>query len=264
MDKSEIAQVKPGFEVEFSVATDSWANNKPIAINFRILPKGTVKFDDTLPGRYSGIVERELRGRGHHSEAYGGKISFTNPDTKVVEALPFDAEDVDKRFVLKRGDKVEFSIATNRRNKEKKASSIVLMRETGVVEGIKQSYGFIQCDEKAHAEEKLFFHEREVEEGVVLQEGDIVEFLRVYNNRNKDFNAVDIKKLRDGTPSIKESPKKPLLNINKVESKVFILRQPRSAGWTQPFASSRGKLQYEEVDKLTQSMLNSFGLNANE
>lgn len=139
-----------------------------------------------MPGRYSGIVERELRGRGiyvvlhllfqgHHSEAYGGKISFTNPDTKVVEALPFDAEDVDKRFVLKRGDKVEFryllllfhdsyfySIATNRRNKEKKASSIVLMRETGVVEGIKQSYGFIQCDEKAHAEEKLFFHEREV------------------------------------------------------------------------------------------------------
>jgi len=261
MDKNEITQVKPGFEVEFSVATDSWANNKPIAINFKILPKGTVKFEDTLPGRHPGIVDRELRGRGHHSETYGGKITFQSPDTKAMESLPFDAEDVDKRFSLKRGDRVEFSIATNRRNKEKKASNIVLMRETGVVEGIKQSYGFIHCDEKGH-EDKLFFHEREVEEGTILQEGDIVEFLRVYSSRNKDYNAIEIKKIKDA--AIRESPKKPHLNINKVDSKVFILRQPKSAGWTQSFAPGRGKLLNEEVDKLTQSMLNSFGLNTNE
>lgn len=263
MDKSEISHVKPGFEVEFSVATDSWANNKPIAINFKILPKGTVKLDDTLPGRFSGIVERELRGRGHHSESYGGKITFTNPETKVIDFLPFDSEDVDKRFSLKRGDKVEFNVSSNKRNKEKKATNIVLMRETGIVEGIKQSYGFIHCDEKGHNEDKLFFHEREVQEGVVLTEGDVVEFLRVYNSRNKDYNAVDIKKIRDGAP-VRESPKKPQLNINKVDSKVFILRQPKSAGWTQPFSPSRGKLQNDEVEKLTQTMLNSFGLNTNE
>jgi len=170
------------------------------------------------------------------------------------ESLEFDINDVEKNFNLRKGDKVEFNIAIVKQTKAKKATNIVLLRETGTIEGIKNSYGFITFDgmNEKNPDDRLFFHESEVEKGVTLQPGDVVEFLRVYNPRTKAMNAIEIKRLKEAPPSTK----KPQLNINRVpEQKIVAIRQPKSADWTQPFAGGRGKLLPEEKNKLLAAFL---------
>jgi len=191
-------------ELEFSVVNDSW-NKKPVAILPKILPKNTVKFVEILEGRVNGIIERENRRPVHSnyssysnysSEEKIGKILYQNGENS--ELLEFDVDDIDKSFSfnLRKGDKVSFNIAVNKQSDSRKATNIQLQREVGAVEGIKNNYGFIQLD---NVDERIFFHESEVEKGVTLQPGDVVEFLRVFNSRSKSVNAVEIKRIKEST-----------------------------------------------------------------
>ena len=72
-------------------------------------------------------------------------------------------------FTLKHGDWVKFVIAVDRRDKLKRATKIELMdesfevsderREQGMVQALKDGFGFIRCAER---DARMFFHFSEV------------------------------------------------------------------------------------------------------
>jgi phage FluMu protein Com len=99
----------------------------------------------------------------------------------------------------------------------------------------------------------------QVEKGLALQEGDVVEFLRVYNPRTKQLNAVEIKKLKDAPTQLYGLSvlQKKFYSSAKssADQKVVALRQPKSANWTQPFSAGRGKFLPEERNKLVAAFL---------
>jgi len=241
-------------ELEFSVVTDSW-NNKPVAVLPKILPKNTVKFVEIIEGRVNGVVQKEIKWpthsssyNTHHSDSLG-KISYQIGETN--EQLEFDVEDVDKMFShnLRKGDKVSFEIAINKQSNSRKATNIQLQREDGIVDGIKSNYGFIQLE---NVDERIFFHESEVEKGVTLQPGDTVEFLRVFNSRTKSVNAIEIKRTKEAI-----IPNKPKTFTHKTTNdKVNVLRQPHGPDWTIAFSPSRGKFSLDEKSKLLQNLNN--------
>ena len=79
-------------------------------------------------------------------------------------------------FTLKHGDWVKFVIAVDRRDKLKRATKIELMdesfevsderREQGMVQALKDGFGFIRCAER---DARMFFHFSEVSQKSVTQ-----------------------------------------------------------------------------------------------
>jgi len=252
MDKKEIEKVRVGAEFEYSVARDSWADNKPIAVGLKALPKGTVKQDEIEDLRYYGVVETDVRSRGPNDN-FGGNVVFIGAD-QTAETIKFDLDDVDKKFSLRNGDRVEFSIAKSAVTNERRATNVVLMKETGVVGPVRSGYGCIIAEDKT----QVPFSDKEA--GVVLQEGDVVEFLRVFNARSKDYLAVDIRRLKEGdrsASSTSSSDVNPRKFSSKVDNtgKVFVLRNPKVADSGPAFGIGRGRLMNEERNKLTQDRL---------
>jgi hypothetical protein len=96
-----------------------------------------------LEGRFKGIIEHELRGRGFHSEGYNGRLSMVQHEGEDPIQLEYQVEDFDKKFILKRGDYVEFSIAVDNRSKIRRATNIVPCKETGNITAIKKDHGII-------------------------------------------------------------------------------------------------------------------------
>eukprot|EP01117_Protostelium_nocturnum_P004597 TRINITY_DN165_c0_g1_i1.p1 TRINITY_DN165_c0_g1~~TRINITY_DN165_c0_g1_i1.p1 ORF type:complete len:1096 (+),score=427.06 TRINITY_DN165_c0_g1_i1:121-3408(+) len=193
-----VDSVVPGTELEFSVVKNSWFK-KLLAIRIKTLNKGSVKFAPGKPNevRYTGIVDRELKGRGR--EGFGGKISYKTDDSPAVEEggiagltlIDFNGEDVDSRYALRRGDKVEFSIAEDARTKAMKATNIVPHTEVGVVSTVKENFGFIKL---ANSQDEIFFHQSEVGDSNPLHPGELVEFHTVLNPRTKALSAQGIRK----------------------------------------------------------------------
>jgi len=183
--------VAPGTELEFSVVKNSWFK-KLLAIRIKTLNKGSLKLP-VQDGRYTGIVDRELRGRGR--EGYGGKISYSVEEGGLTSLIDFNGEDVDSRYTLRRGDKVQFSIAEDPRTKAQRASNVVPHTEVGVVCTTKENFGFIKL---ASSNDEIFFHQSEVGENVALNPGDQVEFHTVLNPRTKTLSAQSIRKSGSG------------------------------------------------------------------
>ena len=79
-------------------------------------------------------------------------------------------------FTLKHGDWVKFVIAVDRRDKLKRATKIELMdesfevsderREQGMVQALKDGFGFIRCAER---DARMFFHFSEVSQKSITQ-----------------------------------------------------------------------------------------------
>ena len=78
-------------------------------------------------------------------------------------------------FTLKHGDWVKFVIAVDRRDKLKRATKIELLdesfevsderREQGMVQALKDGFGFIRCAER---DARMFFHFSEVSPSLAL------------------------------------------------------------------------------------------------
>lgn len=252
MDKKEIEKVRVGAEFEYSVARDSWADNKPIAVGLKPLAKGTIKQDVIEEVRYYGVVETEARGRTF-TDNYGGKVNFVGADNKT-ESLTYDLDDVDKRFSLRDGDKVEFRIAKSMKTGERRATFITLMRENGVVGPVKNGFGCIIADDKT----QIPFSDKDA--NVSLQEGDSVEFLRVFNVRTKDYLAVEIKCTKEGDRTASVATSSNDVNPRKFTNrgdggKVFVLRNPKVADSGPAFGTGRGRLMNDERNRLTSDRL---------
>lgn len=106
-------------------------------------------------------------------------------------------------FFTRHGDWVQFRIATDTRDQLKRATEIMLLpesftvsgerREQGVIQSLKDGFGFIRCVER---EPRLFFHFNEVlDVDREISVGDEVEFTVVQVSIYQHDNISVLKKI---------------------------------------------------------------------
>lgn len=199
-------QVQIGDEVEFMVSEDMSATKRLNAIRVRVLPKGTIKTEDTDGVRYVGFVEREPafagkspRKQDSNRESESGLISFEVSGRR--ETVTFDWQNSDPRRSAQFGDKVEFSLCESNRTGYRRAVGIEVIKKNsdivhqGFVATLKENYGFL---ETAEHDKEVFFHYSEFDDDPnTLNIGDEVEY--TLKMKNFKVSAEGIVKLTPGT-----------------------------------------------------------------
>jgi hypothetical protein len=109
---SKVRRPKVGDEVEFAIFSDP--NSRVVqAQDIRILPPGTVEFEQVSEKRLKGTVT-EL---DPNSTKQGGKLLHKEEDGGGTCVLSFAAADIsDPRYLMLKGASVEYSVATDRQN----------------------------------------------------------------------------------------------------------------------------------------------------
>ena len=189
-----------GDEVQFEIMTAK--KDKPVAQNVRLLPPGTVQFDEFSNEERTGVVSKPLKkprdrrvdpnkdirnyggiiqdAAGASSASVGddGGDSGGGGNGKGADdaAYHFGVADVSKQnqgnpYTLGIGDTVSFKVAKDKRNGKERATDVVVTekaplpeedREEGIVGTVKDGFGFIKC---ADRDARLFFHFSEVLSG---------------------------------------------------------------------------------------------------
>ena len=157
------SHIQLGDDVEFIIQT---RNGKEVACQLTKLPPGTVVFEDVGLEYFTGQVLKPLdrTGRYQQTDALPGRVKYRGADRSEVE-VPFGEKDQVGDFTLRHGDWIKFIIATDRRDKLKRATKIELLdesfkvsderREQGIVQAMKEGFGFLSCVDRS---EKMFFH----------------------------------------------------------------------------------------------------------
>jgi len=156
-----------------------------VACNLVKLSPGTVIFEDVGTEYLTGQVLKPLdkAGKYQQTDALPGRVKFRAVDRSEVE-IPFGEKDQVGDFTLRHGDWVKFVIATDRRDKLRRATKIELLdesfkvsderREQGIVQTLKEGFGFMKCVDR---NDKMFFHFSEcLDVAKSLSVGDEVEF----------------------------------------------------------------------------------------
>ncbi|XP_061434981.1 cold shock domain-containing protein E1-like isoform X12 [Lethenteron reissneri] len=204
--KGNLETLQPGDDVEFSIQD---RNNKEVATDIRLLPEGTVIFEDISIERFKGEVLCVLpkAPSKNLSDPLPGRIHMEFP---TARDLPYGEKDTRTKVTLLPGDQVEFSISTDRRDGLERATTITLMsetftasdekREVGVVAALRDGFGFIKCVER---EQRMFFHYSEVmDDPQALRISDEVEFTVIPDAMLPQRNhAVRIRRLPKGSVS---------------------------------------------------------------
>ncbi|XP_044067123.1 cold shock domain-containing protein E1 isoform X13 [Siniperca chuatsi] len=214
--KGDLEALQAGDDVEFTIKD---RNGKEVATDVRLLPQGTVIFEDISIEQFEGTVVKVIPKvpTKNQNDPLPGRISarigFTDKE------LPFGEKDTKSKVTLLEGDHIQFNISTDRRDKLERATNIDVLpdtfnftkeaREMGVIAAIRDGFGFIKCVDR---DARMFFHFSEVLEESQLHISDEVEFTvvpvgPVYKLFTKDMlsaqrnHAVRIKKLPKGTVS---------------------------------------------------------------
>merc|ERR550539_1820658 len=157
------SHIQLGDDVEFIIQT---RNGKEVACNLTGLPVGTVVFEDVGTEYFTGQVLKPLdrTGKYQQTDPLPGRVKYRALDRSEVE-IPFGEKDQVGDFTLRHGDWIKFVIATDRRDKLKRATKIELLdesfkvsderREQGIIQSLKEGFGFLKCVERS---EKMFFH----------------------------------------------------------------------------------------------------------
>ena len=174
--------IQLGDDVEFNIQT---RNGKEVASNLTKLSSGTVVFEDVGADYYTGQVLKPLdrTGKYQHQDPLPGRVKYRAADRSEAE-IPFGEKDQVGDFTLRHGDWIKFVVAVDRRDKLKRATRIELLdesfkvsderREQGVVQALKEGFGFLKCVDRS---EKMFFHFSEcLDVARKLASGDEVEF----------------------------------------------------------------------------------------
>ena len=205
-----------GDDVEFTIQT---RNGKEVACSITVLPSGTVVFEDVGTEWHKGQVLKPLDKKfaanaaanggspPNEGEVLNGRVKYRGAD-RSEEEVQFGEKDQVGDFTLKHGDWVKFVIAVDRRDKLKRATKIELLdesfevsderREQGMVQALKDGFGFIRCAER---DARMFFHFSEVlDVKRTIAVGDEVTFTVANdpNNMQKQL-AIRIKHLEPGT-----------------------------------------------------------------
>ena len=162
-NKEDNSSIQLGDDVEFIIQT---RNGKEVACNLTKLVSGTVVFEDVGSEFFRGQVLKPLdrAGKYQQTDALPGRVKYRAADRSEDE-IQFGERDQVGDFTLRHGDWIKFIVATDRRDKVKRATKIELLdesfqvsderREQGLVLTMKEGFGFIKCVDRS---DKMFFH----------------------------------------------------------------------------------------------------------
>ncbi|XP_020858016.1 cold shock domain-containing protein E1 isoform X3 [Phascolarctos cinereus] len=212
--KGDLEALQPGDDVEFTIKD---RNGKEVATDVRLLPQGTVIFEDISIEHFDGTVTKVIPKvpNKNQNDPLPGRIKV---DFVIPKELPFGDKDTKSKVTLLEGDHVRFNISTDRRDKLERATNIEVLtntfqctnetREMGVIAAMRDGFGFIKCVDR---DARMFFHFSEILDGNQLHISDEVEFTVVPVSNGvflrKDMlsaqrnHAIRIKKLPKGTVS---------------------------------------------------------------
>ncbi|XP_069094839.1 cold shock domain-containing protein E1 isoform X2 [Pleurodeles waltl] len=203
--KVDLEALQPGDDVEFTIKD---RNGKEVATDVRLLPQGTVIFEDISIEYFEGTVTKVIPKipNKNQNDPLPGRIKV---DFVIPKELPFGDKDTKSKVTLLEGDHVRFNISTDRRDKLERATNIEVLsdsfnytdesREMGVIAAMRDGFGFIKCVDR---DARMFFHFSEILDGNQLHISDEVEFTVVPDMLSAQRNhAIRIKKLPKGTVS---------------------------------------------------------------
>ncbi|XP_057212017.1 cold shock domain-containing protein E1 isoform X5 [Triplophysa rosa] len=238
--KGDLEALQAGDDVEFTIKE---RNGKEVATDVRLLPQGTVIFEDISIETFEGTVTKIIpkAPSKNQNDPLPGRISarinFTDKD------LLFGEKDTKSKVTLLEGDHVQFNISTDRRDKLERATNIEILpdafhftkesREMGVIAAMRDGFGFIKCVDR---DARMFFHFSEVLEESQLHISDEVEFTVVPDMLSAQRNhAVRIKKLPKGTVSFHTQSELRFVGVLEKEA------VPATTGTTKNSSPSKGK-----------------------
>ncbi|NXI53362.1 CSDE1 protein, partial [Chloroceryle aenea] len=210
--KGDLEALQPGDDVEFTIKD---RNGKEVATDVRLLPQGTVIFEDISIEHFEGTVTKVIPKvpSKNQSDPLPGRIKV---DFVIPKELPFGDKDTKSKVTLLESDHVRFNISTDRRDKLERATNIEVLPNTfqftnetremasiylfkGVIAAMRDGFGFIKCVDR---DARMFFHFSEIMDGNQLHISDEVEFTVVPDMLSAQRNhAIRIKKLPKGTVS---------------------------------------------------------------
>lgn len=204
--EGDIEELSLGDDVEYGIQV---RNNKDVAVNIHKIPPGSVVFEDVAKDVMRGRIKKTLKMNSVkkvNNDALIGRIVYETLNGPIE--IVFGEKDPVGDFTMFVDDIVEFSIATDRRDKVQHATNIRLVddtffiskdkREKGFITTLKEGFGFIRCTDR---EARMFFHFSELLNGdhkLSLQ--DEVEFTVIPDPTNATRQvAVRIKVLPRGS-----------------------------------------------------------------
>ncbi|KAG8450858.1 hypothetical protein GDO86_003212 [Hymenochirus boettgeri] len=239
--------------------------------------------DEVDPTVFWGKVIRPLRSVDPTQTEYQGMIELLEevvPDKQTItEETPEQAEDVEidcstetntnanmkgslipfgivgmanKADCLQKGETVKFQLCVLGQNGQTMAYNIEPLRR-GTVECVKDQFGFINYE--VGDSKKLFFHVKEIQDGVELQSGDEVEFAVVLNQRTGKCSGCNVRLISKG-PEMVAAPRPDRL-VSRLKSitlddssapRLMVIRQPRGPDSTKGFGSERKIRQAGVID----------------
>uniref|UniRef100_A0A2K6M399 Cold shock domain containing E1 n=1 Tax=Rhinopithecus bieti TaxID=61621 RepID=A0A2K6M399_RHIBE len=176
--KGDLETLQPGDDVEFTIKD---RNGKEVATDVRLLPQGTVIFEDISIEHFEGTVTKVIPKvpSKNQNDPLPGRIKV---DFVIPKELPFGDKDTKSKVTLLEGDHVRFNISTDRRDKLERATNIEVLsntfqftneaREMGVIAAMRDGFGFIKCVDR---DVRMFFHFSEILDGNQLHIADEVE-----------------------------------------------------------------------------------------
>ncbi|MGH0182135.1 UNVERIFIED_CONTAM: hypothetical protein FKN15_008735 [Acipenser sinensis] len=221
--KGDLETLQAGDDVEFTIKE---RNGKEVATEVRLLPQGTVIFEDISIEHFEGTVTKvipKVPNKNQNDPLPGriaARISFAEKE------LFFGDKDTKSKVTLLEGDHVQFNISTDRRDKLERATNIEILpdtfqftketREMGVIAAMRDGFGFIKCVDR---DARMFFHFSEILEESQLHISDEVEFTVVPDMLSAQRNhAVRIKKLPKGTVSFHTQSEQCFLGVVEKEA----------------------------------------------
>uniref|UniRef100_A0A8V5HAD0 Cold shock domain-containing protein E1 n=1 Tax=Melopsittacus undulatus TaxID=13146 RepID=A0A8V5HAD0_MELUD len=216
--KGDLEALQPGDDVEFTIKD---RNGKEVATDVRLLPQGTVIFEDISIEHFEGTVTKVIPKvpSKNQSDPLPGRIKV---DFVIPKELPFGDKDTKSKVTLLESDHVRFNISTDRRDKLERATNIEVLpntfqftnetREMGVIAAMRDGFGFIKCVDR---DARMFFHFSEIMDGNQLHISDEVEFT-VVPVRLRSFQRARFL----STPS--QTIPKPLAQIKEAEDGIIV------------------------------------------
>ncbi|XP_078402944.1 cold shock domain-containing protein E1 isoform X7 [Cetorhinus maximus] len=195
-----LQDLKVGDDVEFEVSSDR-RTGKPIAVKL-LKVKPEILPEERITGQVVCAAPLNLENKSGLKPSSPGQTSGSVCYERNGEVfyLTYTPEDVDGNVQLETGDKVSFSMETNKHTGAVNAHNIVLVKKKpgrcqGVVCAMKEAFGFI---ERGDLVKEIFFHYSEFKGNLeTLQPGDDVEF--TIKERNGKEVATEVKLLPQGT-----------------------------------------------------------------
>ncbi|KAJ6657941.1 hypothetical protein lerEdw1_001731 [Lerista edwardsae] len=209
--------------------------------------------DDADPTVYTGKVIRPLRSVDPTQTEYQGMIEVMEDGEMKGEVYPFGIVGMaNKGDCLQKGETVKFQLCVLGQNGQTMACNITPFRRA-TVECVKDQFGFINYE--VGDSKKLFFHVKEVQDGVELQAGDEVEFSVILNQRTGKCSACNVWRVSEGAKAV--AAPRPDRLVNRLKSinlddasapRLTVLRQPRGPDNSKGFGAERKIRQAGVID----------------